>query len=102
VLDKCDRVTIDSIRNHATRHFPVQQVARATYREIVERRAQEAEIDFVNGVATALTPMAFYECVMNDAFRRVVDGDVDPSGASRRAWQARAVTSHHTSTPQAP
>ena len=78
-LDKCDRVTIDSIRNHATRHFPVQQVARATYREIVERRAQEAEIDFVNGVATALTPMAFYECVMNDAFRRVVDGDVDMS-----------------------
>ena len=72
-------MTIDSIRNHATRHFPVQQVARATYREIVERRAQEAEIDFVNGVATALTPMAFYECVMNDAFRRVVDGDVDLS-----------------------
>jgi hypothetical protein len=78
-LDKCDRVTIDSIRNHATRHFPVQQVARATYRESVERRAQEAEIDFVNGVATALTPMALYECVMNDAFRRVVDGDVDVS-----------------------
>jgi hypothetical protein len=78
-LDKCDRVTIDSIRNHATRHFPVQQVARATYREIVERRAREAEIDFVNGVATALTPLAFYECVMNDAFRRVVDGDVDVS-----------------------
>jgi hypothetical protein len=78
-LDKCDRVTIDSIRNHATRHFPVQQVARATYREIVERRAREAEIDFVNGVATALTPVAFYECVMNDVFRRFVDGDVDVS-----------------------
>jgi hypothetical protein len=78
-LDKCERVTIDSIRNHATRHFPVQQVARATYREIVERRAREAEIDFVNGVATALTPMAVYECVMNRAFRRVVDGDVDVS-----------------------
>ena len=26
-LDKCDRVTIDSIRRHAARHFPVQQVA---------------------------------------------------------------------------
>src|SRR3954463_13436511 len=78
-LDKCDRVTIDSIRNHATRHFPVQQVARASYREIVERRAREAEIDFVNGGATALTPMAFYECVMNDAFRRFVDGDVEVS-----------------------
>jgi hypothetical protein len=40
-LAQCDRVTIDSIRNHATRHFPVQQVARATYREILERRAKE-------------------------------------------------------------
>ena len=78
-LDKCDRVTIDSIRRHTVRHFPVQQVARATYREIVERRAREAEIDFVNGVATALTPTAFYECVMNEAFRRLVDGGVDVS-----------------------
>lgn len=74
-----NRVTIDSIRNHAARHFPVQQVARATYREIVERRAREAQIDFVNGVATALTPMALYECVMNEAFRRLVNGNVDVS-----------------------
>jgi hypothetical protein len=48
----------DSIRNHTVRHFPVQQVARATYREILERRAREAQIDFVNGLATALSPMA--------------------------------------------
>src|SRR6516165_1675518 len=68
-----DRVTIDSIRNHASRHFPVQNVAKATYREIVERRAQEAQIDFVNGVLTALTPVAFYEVVMNEAFRRLMD-----------------------------
>jgi hypothetical protein len=78
-LGNGDRVTIDSVRNHAARHFPVQQVARATYREIVERRAREAQVDFVNGVATALTPMAFYECVMNEAFRRLVDGGVDVS-----------------------
>ena len=46
-LDKCDRVTIDSVRNHCGRHFPVQQVARASYREILERRARENQIDFV-------------------------------------------------------
>jgi hypothetical protein len=74
-----DRVTIDSIRNHAARHFPVQNVAKATYREIVERRAREAQIDFVNGVVTALTPLAFYEVVMNEAFGRLVDGDMDVS-----------------------
>ena len=42
-LDKRDRVTIDSVRNHCGRHFPVQNVAQATYREILERRARENE-----------------------------------------------------------
>ena len=59
--DRRDLVTIDSVRNHCERHFPVQHVARATYREILERRAQENQIDFVKGVATALLPMAFFE-----------------------------------------
>ena len=45
-LEQRDRVTIDSIRNHATRHFPVQQVARATYREILERRAKWSGTEF--------------------------------------------------------
>src|SRR5689334_5769354 len=40
-LDQRDRVTIDSVRNHTVRHFPVQNVARATYRDILERRANE-------------------------------------------------------------
>ncbi len=51
--------TIDSVRNHCGRRFPVQQVARATYREILERRGSENEVDFVEGVATAITPIAF-------------------------------------------
>ena len=63
-LEQRDRVTIDSIRNHANRHFPVQQVARATYREILERRAKENSVDFIEGVATAITPLAFLETVM--------------------------------------
>ena len=58
-LDTPDRVTIDSIRNHTARHFPVQNVAKATYRAILERRAKENGVDFVKGVATAITPMAF-------------------------------------------
>ncbi|ORJ52599.1 hypothetical protein B5M45_30905 [Mycobacterium simiae] len=74
--EMADRVTADSIRRHAARHFPVQHVARAVYREIVERRAQEVQVDFVNGVASALTPLAFYEVVMNEAFRQLVDGNV--------------------------
>src|SRR6478672_12135577 len=78
-LDPHDRVTIDSIRNHTSRHFPVQQVARATYREILERRASENQVDFVEGVAIALTPIAFYEVVMTKAFRTLVDDRTEVS-----------------------
>ena len=74
-LDKRDRVTIDSIRNHTARHFPVQQVARGTYRDILERRARENHIDFVKGVATAITPMAFYETIMVKGYETLVDPD---------------------------
>ena len=78
-LAKCDRVTIDSIRNHCGRHFPVQSFAKATYREILERRARENQIDFVQGVATALTPFAYFEVVMNKAFRSLVDDRTEVS-----------------------
>ena len=74
-LDKRERVTIDSIRNHTVRHFPVQNVARATYRQILERRAQENGVDFVNAVATAITPMAFFETVMAKGYETLVDPD---------------------------
>ena len=55
-LDTRDRVTIDSIRHHTKRHFPVQNVARATYRRILALRAQENGVDFVTSVVTAITP----------------------------------------------
>ena len=65
--------TIDSIRHHPKRHFPVQNVAKATYRRILERRAQENGVDFVKGVATAITPMAFFETVMVKSYETLVD-----------------------------
>lgn len=73
--DKRDRVTIDSIRNHSVRHFPVQNVAKATYREILERRAKENGVDFAKGVATAITPLAFLESVMVKGYQTLVDPD---------------------------
>ncbi len=74
-LDKCDRVTVDSIRNHCARHFPVQNVAKANYREILERRAKANGVDFVEGVATAITPIAFFETVMVKSYETLVDSD---------------------------
>ena len=89
-LDKCDRVTIDSIRNHTARHFPVQNVAKATYREILERRAKANGVDFVEGVATAITPIAFFETVMVKSYETLVDSNtkVDVQHRHRRGGSA--------------
>ena len=72
-LEQRDRVTIDSIRNHANRHFAVQQVARATYRETLERRARENAVDFIEGVASAITPLAVLETIMVKGYQTLVD-----------------------------
>ena len=61
------------VRNHADRHFPVQNVAKATYREILERRARENAVDFVKGLATAITPVALFEAVMVRSWETLVD-----------------------------
>jgi hypothetical protein len=41
----------------------------------LERRAQENGIDFVMGVATAITPMAFLETVMVRGYETLVDSN---------------------------
>jgi hypothetical protein len=46
---------------------------RATYREILERRAKEHNVDFIGGVATAITPLAFLETVGVKGFQTLVD-----------------------------
>ena len=88
-----DRVTIDSVRNHCGRHFPVQSVAKATYRDILERRAGENRIDFIEGVATVLTPIAFFETVMVKSYETLVDSDtkVDVNTGMVAAGRLQAV-----------
>ena len=94
-----DRVTIDSIRNHTTRHFPVQNVAKATYRRILERRAQENGVDYITGVATAITPMAFYETVMVKGYETLVDSGtrVDVNTGMIAAARLQALTESRAS-----
>ena len=72
-------VSVDSIRRHAERHFPVQHTAGTTYREILERRAREQQLDLEDGVRTALTPLAYFEVVMQRAFENLVEHNADVS-----------------------
>jgi hypothetical protein len=48
-------------------------VARASYREILERRAKENSVDFIEGVATAITPLALLETVMVKGYQTLFD-----------------------------
>ena len=51
----------------------MQQVARATYRDILERRAKENGLDFIEDVTTAITPLAVLETVMVKGYQTLVD-----------------------------
>jgi hypothetical protein len=100
-LDTRERVTIDSIRNHTSRHFPVQNVAKATYRAILEIRAKQNGVDFVNGLATAITPMAFLETVMVRSYETLVDSDtkVDVGTGMIAAGRLQAMIDSRASGP---
>lgn len=100
-LPNCDRVSVDSVRNHAARHFPVQNLAQATYREILQQRAQQNQIDIADGLATALTPMAFMEAVMAKSFATLAQGDTEVAVETglRAAHRLQAVLDAHASQP---
>ncbi|MCT2098633.1 hypothetical protein M3E00_08505 [Dietzia cinnamea] len=89
-------ISVDSVRRHADRHFPVQHVAGATYREILERRAREQQLHLDDGVRMALTPLAYFEAVMQRAFENLVRDSADVSiqaGLSAAAHLQEAATS---------
>ncbi|MHD0279583.1 hypothetical protein [Rhodococcus aetherivorans] len=94
-------VTVDSVRRHCERHFPVQQAAAATYREVLERRARENRIDFAEGLAVALTPTAMFEVVMQKAFAHLVDEGTTVSVETglRAAEKLHAVSQETSSSP---
>jgi hypothetical protein len=100
-LDRRDRVTIDSVRNHCARHFPVQSVAKASYRAILERRAEQNGVDFINGVVTAITPMAFLETVMVRGYETLVDPDtkVDVNTGMIAAGRLQSLIDSHSGQP---
>ena len=51
------------------------EVAKAPYRDILERRARENAVDIVHGVGTALTPTAFFEPFVVKSCKTLVDSD---------------------------
>ena len=100
-LDTRERVTIDSVRNHTARHFPVQNAAKAVYREILERRAKENLVDFIGGVGTAITPMAFLETVIVRSYENLVDSEtkVDVNAGMTAAGRLQSLLDSRSGQP---
>lgn len=77
VLEKKDKISYSSIRTHQKLHLPFESAA---IREIIERRAQQAQKDFIEGTETLITPATYAEVMMNRAFSSLVSPSavVDP------------------------
>ena len=90
---KDEPITVASISNHARRHFPLEEAANAVYRKIVEKRAKEAEVDFVNGVGGAVTALGFLEVVVQKGYENVIQEgvSVSPDTAVRAAKELASI-----------
>lgn len=91
-------ISVDSVRRHAKRHFPIQHFTGAIYHEIVKRRALEQQINLEEGVRSAVTPLAYFEAVMQQAFESLADNQAEVSIqagliAATRLQEATARTS---------
>lgn len=89
-----EKITYNSIWTHAKRHFPIEETASAVYRRLVEKRADEMDVDFVKGVGGALTPLAYLDVMMHKGFENMVDEDtkIDPADGARAAERLHVLT----------
>ena len=90
---KNDQITISSIGHHARNHFPLEEAANAVYRKLVEKRAAEAEKDFINGVGGAVTALGFLDVVVQKGLENIVKQEVsvNPDTAIRAAKEIAAI-----------
>jgi hypothetical protein len=61
------------VYRHRKEHFSVDEPAKAVYRSITERYAEQSNIDHINGVGTAVHPYALMHVVMTKGFEGIVN-----------------------------
>ena len=70
---KNNRITYWSLRNHAERHFNLQDPTNAARRRILERRKAQVADEFGDGAAHLLSGMAYLDIVAQKGFENLVD-----------------------------
>lgn len=74
---KNNQITKASLYWHQKNHFNTQEPARAIYRQIMEDRAKEHELNFVEGTTTAVNAMSYLETMMVKAYKKLTDDNFD-------------------------
>ena len=69
-----NKITRDSIYNHAQRHFNINAPAQAVYRKILERRAEENGQNFVDGITHSVNYMSYLETMMLQGYQKMTSG----------------------------
>lgn len=72
---KNNRITYWSLRNHAERHFNVQDPTNAARRRILERRKAQVADEFGDAANHLLTGMAFLDIVAQKGFEHLIAED---------------------------
>lgn len=71
------QITKASLYWHQKNHFNTQEPARAIYRQIMEERAKEHELNFVEGMTTAVNAMSYLETMMVKGYKKLTDDNFD-------------------------
>lgn len=71
------KITKASLYWHQKNHFNTQEPARAIYRQIMEDRAREHEVNFIEGTTTAVNAMSYLETMMVKAYKKLTDENFD-------------------------
>lgn len=66
------KITYNSVRCHAIRHFNVQEPARSLYRTILEKRAKESEEDYIEGIGHHVNHLSYLETMMVKGYKELV------------------------------
>lgn len=101
--ERGDNRNIDArkVWNHAhNKHFDAATAAIAVYREIAERRAEEAETDYINGTGHLVTTYGLLETVMVKGYEQVTSSDarVDLKDAMWAGVKLHELTNKDAST----
>lgn len=90
-LDEKKRLSYNSIRNHQKKHMPFDSAA---IREILERRAEAAGKDFVNGKERIITAAGYAETMMNKGFETMLkeSSEITPNDGLKAALILESLT----------